>query len=256
MPSLPPHEIHLWFVLSDEIEDPVLLRSYADLMNSEEQARYQRIIVQHARHQHLLARALVRTTLSRYAEVDPTAWAFCENEYGRPAIVPPTGAGCEQLRFNLSHTAGLIVCGVVQSLELGVDVEDTWRKRETVAIADRFFSEREVEALHALPRGRQQDRFFDYWTLKESYIKARGMGLSLPLGKFSFYPDRRPITIATDPSLEDDPDTWQFEQFSPTARHRAAVGVRRGKGEQDLRVVAWKVVPLAGEERWAVVPSC
>ncbi len=250
---LPPSEIHLWFVLSDEVDDPALLRSYMDLMNDAERARYDRIIVQHARHQHLLARALVRTTLSRYADVDPVAWAFCENEYGRPAIVPPPGAGGEEikhLRFNISHTDGLIVCGVVRDLELGVDVEDTWRSRETVAIADRFFSEREVNDLHALPHGRQKDRFFDYWTLKESYIKARGMGLALPLGKFSFFPDRRPIPIATDPSLDDDPATWQFELFCPTDRHRAAVGVRRGAGEQDLKLRSFKVVPLATEEPW------
>lgn len=247
---LPPSELHLWFVLSDEIDDPALLRSYADLMNPEEQARYDRIIVQHARHQHLVTRALVRTTLSRYADVDPAAWVFANNEHGRPAIVPPEGASCEDIRFNLSHTSGLIVCGVVRSQELGVDVEDSWRKRETVAIADRFFSAREVEALHALPRGRQQDRFFDYWTLKESYIKARGMGLALPLGRFSFFPDRRPITIATEPSLQDDPATWQFELFSPTPRHRAAVSVRRGAGGEDLRLRSWKVAPLAGSERW------
>ena len=253
MPSpLPPSEIHLYFVCSDELDDPSLLASYQQLMNRYERERYERIIVQRGRHQHLLARALVRTTLSRYAEVDPAAWIFGENEYGRPHIEPPAGARCEWLRFNLSHTDGLMVCGVVRELELGVDVEDTWRSRETVAIADRFFSEGEVEALHGLPPGRQPDRFFDYWTLKESYIKARGMGLALPLGKFSFFPDRRPVAIATDPSLDDEPATWQFELFSPTERHRAAVGVRRGAGQPDLRVRSWKVVPLAGEEPWGV----
>ena len=242
-------EIHLWFVLSDELDDPALLRSYSALMNDEERARYERIIVAHAKHQHLVTRALVRTTLSRYAAVDPAAWVFDTNEYGRPGIVPPAGERYP-VQFNLSHTDGLIVCGVVLSRELGVDVEDTSRCRETVAIADRFFSAREVRDLHALPPGRQRDRFFDYWTLKESYIKARGMGLAIPLGKFSFSPDRRPIALETAPSLGDDAATWQFELFSPTHRHRAAVAVRRRTREPQLRIRSWKVAPLAGEQPW------
>ena len=48
----------------------------------------------------------------------------------------------------------------------------------------------------------QQYRFFEYWTFKEAYIKARGMGLSLPLDKFSFqYPDDHAVEIAIDPEL-------------------------------------------------------
>lgn len=69
----------------------------------------------------------------------------------------------------------------------GVDVEDLKRSTNT-AYEDicRYFSTREIEDLLELPEKQKKQRFFDYWTLKESYIKARGMGLSIPLDKFSF----------------------------------------------------------------------
>ena len=53
-----------------------------------------------------MTRALVRTTLSRYAEVDPAAWRFERNRYGRPHLL--AGQCDRDLRFNLSHTRGLI----------------------------------------------------------------------------------------------------------------------------------------------------
>src|SRR5690606_33310169 len=94
------------------------------------------------------------------------------------------------LVFNLSHTDGLIACAVSRGREVGVDVEWLDRRGGDIDVADRFFSRYEVQALYAQPPERRRDRFFRYWTLKESYIKARGMGLALPLDRFSFELDR------------------------------------------------------------------
>jgi 4'-phosphopantetheinyl transferase len=185
--------------------------------------------------------ALARTTLSRYAPVPPAAWTFRENAYGRPEV---DVAGHQDLWFNLSNTRGLIACVVARDREVGVDVEDTERGTETVGVAGRFFSPFEVAALHALPEGARRGRFFDYWTLKEAYIKARGMGLAIPLDQFSFLLDEAPpVRVAFDPRLGDDAGSWQFEQFTLTARHRTAAAVRRGEGP-DLRFVVRETVPL------------
>ena len=69
--------------------------------------------------------------------------------------------------------------------EVGVDVEHIGRHL-THDIAGRFFAPNEVTDLRTLPEDDQQRVFFDYWTLKEAYIKARGFGLALPLGDFAF----------------------------------------------------------------------
>jgi 4'-phosphopantetheinyl transferase len=241
--ALPPDEVHLWYLLPDELTEPRLLDAYAALLAPDERARRDRYRFEHSRREYLLTRALVRATLSRYAPVAPAAWTFRENAYGRPEIALAAHAA---IRFNLSNTHGLIACAVALDRELGVDVEDTERPGETVSIADGFFSRPEIAALRALPQERQRSRFFDYWTLKEAYIKARGMGLAIPLDQFSFHlDDGPPIRVTFDPRLGDDASTWQFEQFSLSPRHRTSAAVRRGAGP-DLRFVVRRTVPLLG----------
>jgi 4'-phosphopantetheinyl transferase len=240
--ELPEGEVHLWYVLPDAIDDASLLAAYDVLLAPPERKRRDRYLFERSRREYLMTRALVRSTLSRYARVPPEAWTFRDNAWGRPEIGLPEHAW---LRFNLSNTRGLIACVVARELEIGVDVEDTERQGQTVAIADRFFSSREVVALRALPLTAQRDRFFDYWTLKEAYIKARGMGLAIPLDQFSFLLDEAPpIRIAFAPELDDDPSAWQFEQFVLSPRHETAAAVRRGQG-RDVRFVVCETVPLS-----------
>jgi 4'-phosphopantetheinyl transferase len=234
-------EVHLWWVLPDEITDPRLLAAYEALLSPEERARKARYHFEHSRREYLLTRALVRATLARYVDVAPAALTFSQNEHGRPEMARPE---LGWLRFNLSNTKGLLALAVTRDRDVGVDVEDTSRRGDTVNVADRFFSPLEVDALHALPEDAQRDRFFAYWTLKEAYIKARGMGLAIPLDHFSFLLDAPlPIAIRFDPQLEDDPASWQFERFVLTERHHTAAAVRRGAGA-DLRFVLRRTVPL------------
>ena len=248
--SITPEEVHLWLAFPDEIRDPDLLAAYRDLMPAGERTRQQRFHFERHGHQYLIARALVRTTLSRYTGVAPEQWRFCINRYGRPEIESP--AGLAPLRFNLSHTAGLVALAVVLKSDIGVDVEDTHRKRIGIELADRYFSETEARALHALPPSLQRARFFEYWTLKEAYIKAKGMGLSIPLEQFSFHmEDERPLRISFDPSLHDRPDVWHFWLMQPTEHHKAALALRQLR--EPPRISFRKVAPLAEEHPIEVV---
>ncbi len=174
----------------------------------------------------------------------PGEWRFASNAYGRPEISGPRGGF--GLRFNLSGTRGLVACAVTAGLDAGIDVEDhgAARGRAYGALADRFFSPREARALRALEPSRRPARFLEYWTLKESYIKARGRGLSIPLDRFSFYLDEGPrIRVSFDASLEDDPSRWQFSLLRPTATHLLALGVRR-RGNAEVRITLREAAPL------------
>src|SRR3989339_662692 len=84
-----PGDIHLWYVYSNRVADPKLLSAYRELMNPEEKAQHVRFVFEKGRHEYLMTRALVRTCLSYYAEVDPSAWTFSKNDHGRPVIDTP-----------------------------------------------------------------------------------------------------------------------------------------------------------------------
>lgn len=245
MPSplpLAPGEAHLWYAVPDELRDAALISRYRTWLAPGERERLERFRFEKHRHEYLCTRALVRSTLSRYAPVAPAEWSFGANRYGCPYIAGPPVL--PRLRFNLSNTLGLVACLVALDVDIGVDVEATERPGETVQLADRFFSPTEVVELRSLPPERQRGRFFDYWTLKESYIKARGMGLAIPLDQFSFHlTPGQPVRISFDPQLQDDPASWQFLQQQPLPDHKAAVAIRRGAGKPDFTVTTRWVVP-------------
>jgi len=244
--SLPPGVVHVWLAYPSEIKEPMLLQRYHRLLNPEESAQQKRFHFERHRHAYLITRALVRTTLSRYAGVAPAEWVFEKNQYGRPHI-SACHAGLPPIHFNLSHTDGLIVCAVVLGREIGIDVEDITRGGELVKIADRFFSPSEVAELHTVPEATQESRFFDYWTLKESYIKARGMGLSIPLGDFSFHiGDDRRIGISIAPNQQDPPERWLFRHWSLDPNFKLALTVERKDAPIDV-VALRKVVPQLHE---------
>lgn len=87
----------------------------------------------------------------------------------------------ESLVFDLSHTQSRVVLGVTKGRGLRADVENFRARRAPFDIADHYFAPSAVAALTAVPPSQLQYRFFEYWTFKEAYIRARGMGLSLPL---------------------------------------------------------------------------
>lgn len=238
-----PEDIHLWMAFPEKICDPLLLTAYRELMTAEERKRQQRFSLERHRHQFLIARALVRTMLSRYSGVPPEQWRFSLNRYGRPEIASP--GGLAPLRFNLSHTGGIVVCAVALERDIGVDVEDAHRSRIAMELAERYFSREEARDLNALPSSLRRDRFFEYWTLKEAYIKARGMGLSIPLERFSFHMRKGlPLRVSFDPSLHDRPDAWYFRLMQLTARHKAAIALRQ-RAEEPVRLCFREVIPLA-----------
>src|SRR5262249_23664902 len=113
-------QVDIWLTAPDAI-DADQLRSYEMLMDAGESERWQRFRVTKSRLIHLVTRALLRTTLSRYADADPAQWHFETNEYGRPHITAPEIE--RDLRFNLSHTDGLVALAVTEGCEIGIDVE-------------------------------------------------------------------------------------------------------------------------------------
>ena len=116
-------------------------------------------------------------------------------------------------------------------------MSNTWGGGSPETYPRGFSRPREVADLRAVPEPDRQKLFFDYWTLKEAYIKARGFGLALPLADFAFrLAPPAPPQISFEPSLPDDPATWQFAQDWPTPVHRLGLAVRRTGSDLSIRI--------------------
>ena len=242
--TLANNEIHLWMTKPEELlGNDELLTTYATLLNSKETAKQQRYKFAKDRHDALITRAFIRDLLSYYADIAPQDWQFEKGEKDKPEII-----NCPlPLRFNISHTKNLIICAVTLEDDIGCDVENTGRSNDVLAIAERYFSPTESKELFTLPVAQQRNRFFDYWTLKESYIKAWGLGLAIPLKDFIFniadteYNHKELFTIKQNISLSfaehrvDAPQIWRSWLVYPTTamdekqEHRIAISLRSKK---------------------------
>lgn len=234
MASAAPPSVDVFTVRTAGV-DAGVVAALSTLLTGEERTRAARFVRAVDRDTFVIARALVRTTLSAYGPTPPRDWRFETNSHGCPFVVPDQ-AGAPRLSFNLSHTTGLAALAVTRGRLVGVDVERVDRVlREDVA--GRHFAPDEVRDLRALPADAQPRAFFEYWTLKEAYIKARGMGLAIPLADFAFtLSPPAPPTIRFVDGFDDRPDRWQFWQAWPTSDHRLALAVTREGAEGDLDV--------------------
>jgi 4'-phosphopantetheinyl transferase len=239
--ALPAGEVHVWCADPSHWDSAAHRRTALSLLARDESARLNKFRLERDRRIFLATRVLVRTVLSKYESVSPVDWRFTVNAYGRPSVF----GAAEWLNFNLANTHGLVVCAVAREIEVGVDVENI-EGPAPVEVADRFFANREIEALRALPESERSARFFDYWTLKESYIKARGMGLALPLDGFAFsLEEGHPPRITMDAVLDDEA-SWEFVQLRPTPAHLVSLCVRRrGDGERAVVVLRWQTLLAA-----------
>lgn len=245
------NQIHLWFCYDETITEPTLLTRYHELLNPEETKQQARFHFAKHRHQYLITRAMVRSVLSLYeSQIAPQDWRFIKNEYGRPSI-ENTSLNLP-LSFNLSHCEQLVVMAVSLVEEVGVDVEYLPRSGNPIEIADRFFSKSELEQLYQLPEGERVNRFFDLWTLKEAYIKACGMGLSIPLDHFSYYFDeQKQIDIRFVEQRNDFSKLWNFWQVNPAISQKMSLALKTSVPMQvdDISVSMRKIIPQENIEQ-------
>lgn len=193
----------VWWLNPETVaETPDLLA----LLSPEERAQQQRFIPPLKRHEYLVTRALVRTILGEHLGLDPRAVQFTHNRWGRPEV--------PNLHFNVTHTEGLIALLVSTQHEVGIDTERTARAPRLLALAPNVFAPKELAALGALPLDDRAHRALTLWTLKESYIKARGMGLALALDGFAFEIGAHDIRLEVEPRLNDEGARWQFQTLT------------------------------------------
>jgi 4'-phosphopantetheinyl transferase len=166
---------------------------------------------------------VLRDVLSRATGFPPASLAFTLNDFGKPYLK-------NSLQFNLSHSEDLVAIGLVDQREIGVDVEFVRPMANLEDIAASVYTPGEMASLLQAPGPDRERLFFRYWTRKESYIKAIGKGLSIPLNTF----DTR------FPRVE---NWWMEDLASVPAGYSGAVTVERGMlddGMENIECFDWR----------------
>lgn len=174
------------------------------------------------------AHALARLALSSFEPtVPPPKWVFELTSYGRPEIAK--GYGFPPLRFNISHTRGMVAVIVTRDLDCGVDVESIERCRNLNHLAHTILAPTELATLSATPDFERTLLFSRYWTLKEAYSKALGLGMSMSFERIAFELQEGSARLL------EHTDNWLFEQWSPAPNYVVATALRDSESVQLIR---------------------
>ena len=245
--------IQIWAAPTERCDDAALRQAYIALLSDEEAARWRAFAFDRDRHVYLVARALARTVLGEALGMAPARIEFQQGPYGKPSLGgAAAGAG---LRFNLSHTKGMVALALAQGRELGVDVEGVER-RAALDIAWENFSRDEVRELSARQGRAQADRFWTLWTLKEAYLKALGCGLNAPLDCISFVDDHQGgLRYSRRDSGHADDGRWHFWHGMLSGTHAVSLCASAREGEKAPALTLRETVPLLAAREVPFLPA-
>ena len=220
--DISPGQVHIWYQLTEAMGLPALTAARA-LLSAAERSRCDRYHLEGDRRDYAAAHALLRSSLSRYYEVEPHAWTFASGPRGKPELPARTDGTAVMPPFNLSHARGIVGCAMTADAAVGIDVERTDLAFDCSPMASRYFSDDEIAQLNRCAPQDRSARFVEIWTLKEAYVKATGQGLSEALRDVAFNVETGRVRFL--PAGNVNAEAWQFAVFTVEPHARIAVAV-------------------------------
>jgi 4'-phosphopantetheinyl transferase len=220
LPKLAAGQVHVWRLTHNPQCLPPI--AWESALSPDEHSRANRFAFHRDRNAYITTRAVLRELLGQYLSSPPDQIQFHYAERGKPALAQPEPtptAGDPPVHFNVSHTRSLALLAFSSDRRLGVDVEFIRPLENWEDIARRFFSQNELAELRALLPEQRDQGFYTCWTRKESYIKARGDGLYLPLDSFD-------VTLtpgAPERLTAEDASNWTLISLNPRPGYAAAL---------------------------------
>lgn len=180
-----------------------------------------------------MARAGLRVILSHYLKTNPGKIQFSYSAYGKPSLAGDHSAS--ELQFNVGHSHEVAIYAFSLQRQLGIDIEHIRPEVSGNEIAERFFATEEAAVLREVPPNHRMEAFFNCWTRKEAYIKARGEGLTFPLGDFvvNMIPGE-PARLLTVRDAPQEAARWVLRELDPGPGYVAAVAVETSGWELKL----------------------
>jgi 4'-phosphopantetheinyl transferase len=202
-----------------------MIERFAQLLSDDEHVRANRFHFETDRQHFIVARGYLRILISRYQGIPPADIQFSYGVYGKPDLVTSTPQ-LGPFNFNLAHSGGLALYAFTRVGEVGVDVELIRSEFTGADIAERFFSPAECACLNELSPELRPEAFFNCWTRKEAFIKAIGIGLSLPLNEFDVtLSPAEPAELLRTRWDESEAARWSLKAIDVGSNYAAAVAV-------------------------------
>jgi 4'-phosphopantetheinyl transferase len=220
-------EVHAWCATLD-VPPETSARLYATL-TLDERERSARFRSERDRQRFIVARGVLRDLLGHYLQTRPGQIRFVYNAFGKPDLSPAFGS---RLKFNLSHSAGLVLIAIAADSNVGVDLEYVEAQSDYAEVARSFFSAAEVNQLIALSSDLHAEAFFKCWTKKEAYLKACGEGLARPLDGLSVPltadGDDSPIDLCVASNDAVSAKRWSLYTLQPAPGYIGALAIEGG----------------------------
>ncbi len=213
--------VTLWAAQTEA--DVLPLPELQAILASDERARAERFRFQPDRAQFIYARGTLRILLAQYLNVAPATLRFGYDPNGKPYLITATGTR-SPLRFNVSHTKGLVLYAMAWNCEVGVDVEQVRTELADEGTARQFLTDAELSAWQRLPSALQPLAFFHTWTCKEAYLKTLGTGLSIAPDTIAMTLDER--ALPQEIAITTAQTSWAFYYFVPRPGYVGALGLR------------------------------
>ena len=224
-------QTHIWIIRSVSSVTLDDIHSYRALLSPEENQHNQTITRLNIQIRDLITRVFIRTTLSRYCSLAPKDWLFGVSDTGKPHITNPE----TPLHFNISHSGDLIACVISTHANTGIDLEKINHQRRWHDIAKHYFSPAELCYIEAKPLHLRCESFYRIWTLKESYLKATGEGISNSLADISFHLNTGSAILTLKQSAQPE-QGWFFTSLTPEPNYSAAIAVCPTTSEKALNL--------------------
>ncbi len=195
------------------------------------------------------SRLLQRLAVAHCARMAPDTAGdirFSSEPGMRPVVLEPALA--QALRFSAANTHGMVACAVSGTNNIGLDVEEI-KQKLAPELVDHCCTANERAELWSLPEEERRKAFFQLWTLKESYLKARGIGLQVSPHLIGFTGSGRVAipTLHADSGTEPSPGHWHFRTVDAGPGHAAALCIHDAAEPRTVDV--WRAQWIQGELR-------
>ncbi len=211
-------EVHIWLASLDI--DRTSLKNLKKILSEDEIKRAEKFYFEKDKNHFIACRSILRNILSLYLNVPAGDIKFSYNPYGKPSVPE------KKISFNLSNSYGLAIYGITCDKEIGIDIEHIPEDFSWEEIVEQFFSKKEIMELYKTPCDMRKKAFFNCWTRKEAYIKAKGMGLSIPLDSFdvSLIPGE-PVKLLEVRGKKEEKSRWFLKEILINNNYISALAV-------------------------------